>query len=50
MKVSILAVVALLGALGCVLGMGYGAGYGYVPYYAGANRGSSGFGDSGLCK
>ncbi|KAH3810119.1 hypothetical protein DPMN_138505 [Dreissena polymorpha] len=50
MKVSILAVVALLGALGCVLGMGYGAGYGYVPVYQGASRGSGGFGDSGLCK
>ena len=48
MKVSVLAVVALLGALGCVLGMGYGAGYGYVPVYQGASRGSGGLGDSGL--
>lgn len=45
MKLSVLAMVALMGMLGVALGYGYG--YSYTPYYgAGAGQGN----DSWLCK
>ena len=52
MKVSIFAIIAFFGALGCALGYGYegyGAGYGYVPYY-GASTGTGGVGNGGICE
>ena len=44
MKISALALVALLGMLGVALGYNYG--YGYMPYQGGAGGGN----DNTLCK
>lgn len=48
MKISAIALVAIMGMLGVALGMGYGySGYSYVPYYGGATQGA---GDGSICK